>query len=87
MALAVAGGCDLNGGNEVFLAVCTRDSYRKLASGEYDRLGKSLDHKAHCRCRVSHSVGSVQDHESVIFVILLFDKFCDGYPQCRFDIR
>ena len=87
MTVGVPRGSDLHRRYEVFFSVRSRHSDRQLASGEYDRLGKSLYHKAERRRRVGHRVGAVKNHKTVVFVILVIYKIRKFQPHRRFNVR
>ena len=87
MTFGILGRGDLHGGDQVFLAVGAWHPDWKLASGEHDGLGQILQHEAQGRRRVRHRVGSVQDHESVIFIIALLDQRRERLPEGRLYIR
>src|ERR1051326_3458717 len=61
----LARGCDLNGGNKIFLSVSTDDADGQLRTGEHHGLAQILEHKTESRCRVRHGIRTVQDHEAM----------------------
>ena len=56
---------------QVLLAVGAELSDRQLRTGQNHRLREVLEHERERRCRVRHSVGAVQHHESVVFVVVV----------------
>ena len=87
VTVGISRGSDLHCRYEVFFSVRSRHSDRQLASGEYDRLGKSLYHKAERRRRVGHRVGAVKNYKTVVFVILVIYKIRKFQPHRRLNVR
>ena len=56
---------------QVLLAVGAELSDRQLRTGQNHRFREVLEHERERRCRVRHSVGAVQHHESVVFVVVV----------------
>ena len=79
--------CDLDGCDEVLLAVRTEPPDRELRAREDDGLVQPLEDEAECRGGIGHRVGAVQDHEAVVAVIVLLDDRGQPYPVLGGDGR
>ncbi len=87
LAVAVAVGSDLERCYEVFLAVGSHFSDRELRACDYHRLVQVSEHKRQRRCRVSHRVGAVKYHKSVVAVVVVGDTAHYGMPVLHVHIR
>ncbi len=70
-AEAVGGGCYLQGGDEILLTVGADFAYWQLRAGDNHRLAQVFEHERQSRSRVGHGVGAMQNHETVVTVIIL----------------
>jgi hypothetical protein len=82
-AVGVAFGGYLQGCDEVFLAVGAHFAYGKLRACDYDRFFQSVEHERQGRGRIGHSVGAVQDYESVVSLIVFGNYPHDVLPVGR----
>ena len=82
---AVDVGCrsNLQGGDEILLTIGANLANGQLAAGDDYRLLQILKHKTQCRSSVSHGVGAVKHHKTVVIVDVLFDGLSNVAPMLR----
>lgn len=86
-AVGTLGGGNLDGGDEVLLAIGAQGADGELRAGEDDGFGKVLEHEAEGGCRVGHGVGAVEDDEAVEVIVVIVYDFDNLCPQRGFHIR
>ena len=87
MAVVVVSRSQLNTRHKVLLAVGTQLTDRQLRAGKDNRLGQVLEHKRQCTCRVSHSVGAMQNHEAVVTVVSVGNDAHNLSPASKRNVR
>ena len=71
ISVRMLGSRNFDGSNQVFLAVRAELADRKLATGQDHRLAQVFQHEAEGRGGESHGVRSMQNHETIVFVVIL----------------
>ena len=79
--IGVVRGSKIDAGDEVFFAVGSQLAQRQLTSREDNRLRQILQHKRKGRCCVGHRVGSMQNHEAIISVIIVRNDAHEMRPK------
>ena len=79
-ALGILRRGDLDGGDEVLLAVGAELSDGQLRAGEDDGLREVLEHVGEGRGSVGHRVGAVEHDEAVVVVVVVGDAVGDVGP-------
>ena len=78
--------CNLDGSHQILLAVGTQFTDRQLATGQDYRFGQVLKHEAQGRRGVCHRIRAVQDHESVVVIIVVGYHAHDFCPSHRIHV-
>ena len=82
-AVFVLGSSNLDGGDEVLLAVGTELTDGQLRTCEDDGLAQVLEHEAEGRCRVGHRVCAMQDDEAVEAVVAVGNDANQARPMLQ----
>src|SRR6056297_2807153 len=77
---------NLDGCDQVLLAIGTQGTYRQLTTGKDHRFLQVLQHEAQCRSGISHGVGAMQHDKPVVTLIMLLYDSGHSHPELRFDI-
>ena len=80
-AFSILGSGDLDGGDEVLLAVGAQLADGQLGAREDDGLREVLKHIGEGRGGIGHRVGAMEYHESVVVVIAVGDAMADVGPS------
>ena len=81
------GGGYFNGGDEVLFPVGAQGADGKLGTGEDDRLLKVLEHETEGGGCIGHGVGTVQDDEAVVTIVVVMNNAYQLPPHIRFHVR
>ena len=85
-AIGMARSGNLDTGEEIFFAVGAELSDGELAAGDDDGLGEVFEHKTECRGRESHRVGAVEEHKTIVGIVVLGNEFDHPRPKLRFHV-
>ena len=81
MTLGILGGGDLDGGDEVLLAIGAQLTDGQLGAREDDGLREVLKHIGEGRGGIGHRVGAMEHHEAVVVVVAVGDTVRDVSPS------
>ena len=81
MAVGIFAGCNLNRGDEVFLAICAQLSDGQLRARKDDGLGQVLQHVGEGRGGIGHRVGAMQHDKAVVVVVVVGYNVRQVSPQ------
>ncbi|MNQ72242.1 hypothetical protein D3C85_869410 [compost metagenome] len=76
-------GRDVEGVEQVLLAVGAQLGERDLGAGDDDRLVQIFEHEGEGRGGERHGVGAVQDHEAVVLLVVVTNVLGDALPVRR----
>ena len=76
-------GRNLDGGQQVFLAVRAEHPNGQLAAGEHDRFAEIGQHETEGTGRVGHGVGSVEHHKAIVAVAAQEEQAGQFAPPVR----
>ena len=82
----VDGSGDLEGCDEVFLAVGAHLADGELRTGDYHRFAQVFKHKRQGGGSICHGVGAVKHYESVESVVVFADSLCYLLPVLGLDV-
>ena len=80
-AFSILGSGDLDGGDEVLLAVGAQLADGQLGTREDDGFREVLKHIGEGRSGIGHRVGAVEHHETVVVVVAVGDTMADVGPS------
>ncbi|CDA46122.1 unknown [Prevotella sp. CAG:5226] len=76
----------LDARQQIFLAIGAQLPYRQLRTGNDDGLAQIFEHIAQGRRSVGHGVGAMQQHKTVIMVVMVGYDVRHFYPIARLHI-
>ena len=80
-ALGILGSSNLDGGDEILLAVGAQLTDGQLGARKDDGLREVLKHIGEGRGGIGHRVGAMQHHETVVVVVAVGDTVADVSPS------
>lgn len=86
-AVGMLGGGNLDGGDEILLAVGAQGTDGELRSGKDDGLRQVFEHEAEGGGGVGHGVRAMQDDETIEVVVIVIDDFDEFGPEGGFHVR